>query len=99
MRNVIEPSTDPAAVRLAATSMADQVWVIWMMAGLAISAAGQSLASPSRLMVASATVVASCSGAAVALAIRQANRADRFLHDHLPADVLRDGTTTDDPHR
>jgi hypothetical protein len=99
MRNVIEPGTDPAAVRLAATSMADQLWVIWMMAGLATSAAGQVLASPSRLMAASATVVASCSGAAVVLALRQTNRADRFLHDHLPADVSRDATTTDDPHR
>jgi Flp pilus assembly protein TadB len=99
LRNVIEPGTDPAAVRLAATSMADQLWVIWMMAGLATLATGQVLASPSQLVVAAATLVASCFGAAVVVAIRQANRADRFLHDHLPADFSRDGTTTDDPHR
>ena len=99
MRNVIEPGTDPAAVLLTATSMADQSWVIWMMSGLATLASGQALASPSRLVVTSATVVASCFGAAVVVAIRQANRADRFLDDHLPVDVSRDGTMMDDPQR
>ena len=97
MRNVVEPGTDPAAVRLMALSMADQLWVIWLMAGIAVSAAGRVLAVPSTPSVASAAAIATCLSAAVMVGIRQVQRADRFLQDQLPADDSHDSLTKYDP--
>jgi hypothetical protein len=88
LRNVIEHGTDPAAAQLMAAGLADQIWIVWLTAGLTTLEAGQALVLPSTPIVASAAAVVSCFAVAAALAIRQAERANRFLQAHLPIDDL-----------
>jgi hypothetical protein len=84
MHNVIEPGTDPSAVQLMATMMAEQLWAIWYVAGVTSLVTGEALADPLAENVVTAAVVASLVGAATVLRVRHVTRARRFLQDHAP---------------
>jgi hypothetical protein len=81
-RNVVEPGTDPAALRLMATSMIDATWNLWTLGALVLFAAGQVLLSPDPVLVGAGSFVTLCWLTGLVLASSTVGRARAFLRDH-----------------
>jgi hypothetical protein len=82
MRNAVDPDADPAAVRLLATAMVDNLAQMWVALGTSAFLTGDAFIRMTRLSVITACAIAAVAGASALLRIRDAVRADRFLTDH-----------------
>jgi hypothetical protein len=82
MRNVINPGTDLAAARLAASGMTDRRWVGCLVAGLLMWTTGNALINPSLVQFVVVGVMAFSFGLGFVLTTRESRRAEVFLRDH-----------------